>query len=566
MTGGRPRSTVISAMHALPHSLRTRLSPEAFDRVLAVVLLVLGELQAWLGNPVPHDRDASRSPPCRCMRPWRCRRRHPATAGFAAQALVAIGFGIWGGIEVIPYSIAWGCAIYGLTVWTQQRTFAYGVAFVAVGNLIASAAGGVFTKGVPFAVVTAAAMVLVRRVVGDRERRAQLAERERDVAAREAVLVERARIARELHDVIAHHVSVMVLQAGAERRTLDNSNAPTREVLETIEHTGRGALVEMRRLLGMLRDEEQGLLAPQPGLSDVPMLVGQLREAGLPVELHVDGEQRELPVGIELSAYRIVQEALTNSLKHAGGRPPRCASDTAPTCWSWNVTDAGVAEPNGTAQRARRGRDARTGRSLRRLAATPAATPAAASPSTPHCRPDDHRPRRRRSGARPGRTAKVLESEPEISVIGEAADGAQAVDAAARLRPDVTLMDIRMPGLDGIEATRRITAAWPSARVLILTTFALDEYVYESLRAGASGFMLNDAPPEEIAAAVRVVAGGDALLAPAVTRAVIEEFARRQPSEPRAEPAAPGRADAARAGRFALLVRAARTRRSAGSW
>jgi DNA-binding NarL/FixJ family response regulator len=126
---------------------------------------------------------------------------------------------------------------------------------------------------------------------------------------------------------------------------------------------------------------------------------------------------------------------------------------------------------------------------------------------------------------------KILETEPETEVVGEAADGEDASAAARRLRPDVVLMDIRMPVLDGIEATRRIVAAQPGTRVLILTTFGLDAYVYDALRAGASGFMLKDAPPEEIAAAVRIVASGDALLAPAVTRAVIEEFARQRPAE-----------------------------------
>jgi DNA-binding NarL/FixJ family response regulator len=124
----------------------------------------------------------------------------------------------------------------------------------------------------------------------------------------------------------------------------------------------------------------------------------------------------------------------------------------------------------------------------------------------------------------------ILESEPETTVAGEAADGEDAVALARELRPDVVLMDIRMPVLDGIEATRRIASARPATRVLILTTFGLDGYVYDALHAGASGFMLKDAPPEEIAAAVRIVAGGDALLAPAVTRAVIDEFARRQPA------------------------------------
>jgi DNA-binding NarL/FixJ family response regulator len=124
---------------------------------------------------------------------------------------------------------------------------------------------------------------------------------------------------------------------------------------------------------------------------------------------------------------------------------------------------------------------------------------------------------------------KILDAEADAEVVGEAGDGEEAVAEARRLRPDVVLMDIRMPTLDGIEATRRIVTAHPSTRVLVLTTFGLDSYVYEALHAGASGFMLKDAPPEEIAAAVGILARGDALLAPAVTRAVIEEFARHQP-------------------------------------
>jgi DNA-binding NarL/FixJ family response regulator len=125
---------------------------------------------------------------------------------------------------------------------------------------------------------------------------------------------------------------------------------------------------------------------------------------------------------------------------------------------------------------------------------------------------------------------KILESEPELTVVGEAPDGEDAVASAKRLRPEVVLMDIRMPVLDGIEATRRIVNDQPSTRVLILTTFGLDGYVFDALRAGASGFMLKDAPPEEILAAVRIVASGEALLAPAVTRAVVEEFTRHGPA------------------------------------
>jgi DNA-binding NarL/FixJ family response regulator len=129
-----------------------------------------------------------------------------------------------------------------------------------------------------------------------------------------------------------------------------------------------------------------------------------------------------------------------------------------------------------------------------------------------------------------GGLRKIIEGETDMRVVAEAGDGYDAVEAAARAKPDVALMDIRMPRLDGIEATRRIVErTGDGVRVLILTTFGLDEYVYETLRAGASGFMLKDAPPEDLIDAVRVVATGAALLDPAVTRSVIEEFARRAP-------------------------------------
>ena len=129
----------------------------------------------------------------------------------------------------------------------------------------------------------------------------------------------------------------------------------------------------------------------------------------------------------------------------------------------------------------------------------------------------------------------ILKAEPDIEVVGEAADGAQAVDATRRLRPDVVVMDVRMPHLDGLEAARRILADHEgSPRVLMLTTFDLDEYVFEALRAGASGFLLKDGPADQLVAAIRVVYDGGALLAPAVTRRLVEEFARRPP-----EPAPP---------------------------
>jgi DNA-binding NarL/FixJ family response regulator len=121
----------------------------------------------------------------------------------------------------------------------------------------------------------------------------------------------------------------------------------------------------------------------------------------------------------------------------------------------------------------------------------------------------------------------ILGAHDDITVIGEAASGREAVEAAQLLKPDVVLMDIRMPGLDGIDATRRLLEREGAPRVLILTTFDLDEYVYEALKAGASGFMLKNAPPSRLADAVRTVAAGDALLAPSITRRVIEEFVSR---------------------------------------
>ncbi|WP_433273202.1 response regulator [Actinosynnema sp. CS-041913] len=119
----------------------------------------------------------------------------------------------------------------------------------------------------------------------------------------------------------------------------------------------------------------------------------------------------------------------------------------------------------------------------------------------------------------------LVDSAPDLRVVGEAGDGASAVSAVRRTSPDVVLMDVRMPGMDGIEATRQI-ASFSAARVLILTTFDLDEYVYSALRAGASGFLVKDTPPAELLAAIRVVAGGDGLLSPSVTRRLIAEFSR----------------------------------------
>jgi signal transduction histidine kinase len=201
------------------------------------------------------------------------------------------------------------------------------------GFAIALAAGGVVTINNPaqgwsdflgvallFTIVWLASFAIGRKLeqaAAAEERAAQL-ESAREAEARAAVAEERARIARELHDVVGHSVSVMTVQASAVRRRLNPDQEQEREALEIVEQTGREALAEMRRLVGVLRrPEEAPALAPQPSLEHLDRLVSQARESGLPVELTVEGDPAQLPPGVDLTAYRLVQEGLTNAIKHA---------------------------------------------------------------------------------------------------------------------------------------------------------------------------------------------------------------------------------------------------------
>jgi signal transduction histidine kinase len=178
------------------------------------------------------------------------------------------------------------------------------------------------------------------------EERAAQAERERETAARLAVAEERARIARELHDIVAHSVSVMVLQVGAIRHGLPEARAADAEALRGVEETGRTALTEMRRLLGAMRREgDDAELAPQPGLDALDALVAEVGRAGLPVDLQVEGEPTPLPRGIDLSAYRIVQEGLTNALKHARAGRAAVTLGYEPTELRIEVRDDGNGGP-----------------------------------------------------------------------------------------------------------------------------------------------------------------------------------------------------------------------------
>ncbi len=188
------------------------------------------------------------------------------------------------------------------------------------------------------------------------ERERDLLERERELLAREAIAVERARIARELHDVVAHHVSVMVIQAGAAEATLPADAEQTRATLEAVGDSGREALTEMRHMLGVLREPTSAAAAgaeselevrgPQPGVSQIPVLIARISDAGVTTTLEYAGRTRRLSAGVDVSAYRVVQEALTNVVRHAGrGASARVALTYEPDCLTIEVTDDGLGSP-----------------------------------------------------------------------------------------------------------------------------------------------------------------------------------------------------------------------------
>jgi signal transduction histidine kinase len=176
------------------------------------------------------------------------------------------------------------------------------------------------------------------------EERTEALEREREINARAAVAEERTRIARELHDVVAHTLGVMVVQAGAERLH-EQPGTPAYEALSSIERSGRQALTEMGRLVGMLRTEEPEALGPQPGLHQLGALVTRMNETGLDIELVVEGDPHELPPGLDVSAYRIVQEALTNTLRHARSGHARVVLRWEPSALHIEVADDGIGPP-----------------------------------------------------------------------------------------------------------------------------------------------------------------------------------------------------------------------------
>jgi signal transduction histidine kinase len=242
-------------------------------------------------------------------------------AGWIVIDLIGIETTSGESADPVILGLTLGIAVYSVGAHTRPGVPAWGglalvAALVVLGALSEDQSD--FGDVVFFSVVFGGVWLAGRAIRRRRLREDELVV-ERDAKAVAAVAEERTRIARELHDVVAHAVSVIVLQARGGRRVLDDDPADAREAFDTIEATGKQALVEMRRLLGLLRaDDEELALAPQPSLGQLDRLAAQVREAGLPVEIAIEGDPVELPPGVDVSAYRIVQEALTNALRHAG--------------------------------------------------------------------------------------------------------------------------------------------------------------------------------------------------------------------------------------------------------
>lgn len=315
-----------------------RINPPVWDALLAAVLLAITAASVVAGGNV-RDGAAWALSTLSCV-PLAFRRRAPLVV-VAIVSGATVAFAIAG--DGASPEMALALAIYTVAAhrpWRQVATVGLPLALAAGlasqiatqthGNWIEVLVGLTFAVGLP---------VLVGRIVFNR--RMRLAG-ERELAAHEAVAQERTRIARELHDVVAHAISVMIVQAGAARTVVDRDPGAAKEAIGRVEVTGRAGLVEMRRLIGVLtEDDATPSTSPQPGLAELDRLLETVRAAGLPVEIVRTGPTRPLPAGADLAAYRVIQESLTNALKHAGPANARVALDYAPDRLVIEVADDG---------------------------------------------------------------------------------------------------------------------------------------------------------------------------------------------------------------------------------
>ncbi len=290
------------------------------DAVLAAVLAAVVLLEIF-GTDVTGNPEVLVPTSLAMTLPLAWRRVAPLPA--AATVMVALALqGILDRTSLEPQTTLLGLfvSLYSVGAYAEKRSAIAGLG-LAWAALLVYEPGDFIVMGPVFAGIWTAGRLVRSREADARKLRelADALERERVEEARLAVAEERARVARELHDVVAHAMSVIVLEAGAERVNLGEAQDSTRAALRSIERTGRQALGEMRRLVGVLRAEgEEPALAPRPSLAHLDALVEQLRQTGLPIDLRVTGRPVELAPGLDMTAYRIVQEALTNVLKHAG--------------------------------------------------------------------------------------------------------------------------------------------------------------------------------------------------------------------------------------------------------
>ena len=295
----------------------------AADAVLAVAVGVLGQVEVWTGV-VSGPPGVAAPLALLGTAPLASRQRSPEAAALAPAAALAAGAIAGVGNESLALLVAAVVGMYSVAAFRDTRRAALVLVAGAAGAGTSVFAGGESADNLLFAgfVVGApwAAGRLARRL-GLHAREADRRAREHELRAREAAASERARIARELHDIVAHSVSVMIAQAGGAEEIVESAPERAREAMRCVRETGQQALVEMRRMVGLLRSGDETLgVHPQPTLADLEALVARAREAGLHAEVRVDGTPRPLPPGVDLSAYRIVQEALTNVHKHAGHR------------------------------------------------------------------------------------------------------------------------------------------------------------------------------------------------------------------------------------------------------
>jgi signal transduction histidine kinase len=313
-----------------PRSLAGRPGPVLVDVAVAIVACVAAELELALGQGIQGPGWVNVVAAAGSTLPIAVRRRWPLAAAVTVAAVVAWQEALGGDLteNSITPLLTFPMVVYALAAYCDRRRAFAGLVAVLVliwtEVLLSDHSVGsdfLFTALLVFGPWLVGRIVAARvELAMELRDKADRLEREQEKQAQLAVAHERARIARELHDVVAHNVSVMVVQAAAARRMIDHDASKAKEALGSVEQTGRAALKEMRRMVGMLgNDPDEPLaLAPQPSVDELDWLVERARESGLDVDLTIEGEKRRLESGVDLSAFRIVQEALRNTLKHAG--------------------------------------------------------------------------------------------------------------------------------------------------------------------------------------------------------------------------------------------------------